>query len=267
MNNQTLAQTPENIKLTQKLEALNLEFLDLYTLHKQMVEDDSVILTALYLERIGRLQLLLLQKQTESSRLKMKIKLVQAAFNRSENPNLVEIEKIINERLEAYYKQIQTESQLLEESKKILSNLYSEEETLKLKEIFRVLCKRLHPDMNPHQSEEEKDLFIKVKAAYDLQRIADLQVILLYLDNANFKKAPELNVNEKQAQIEYLEKNIAVLTEKIELLKQEFPFSVEEFLNDEEQIALRQAAIEEQINGFEEEIEKSMNLLKLMLDE
>jgi hypothetical protein len=42
-------------------------------------------------------------------------------------------------------------------------------DTLKLKETFRVLCKRLHPDLNPNQSEQEKDLFIKVKAAYDLQ--------------------------------------------------------------------------------------------------
>lgn len=51
-----------------------------------MVEDDSVILTALYLEKIGRLQLHLLQKQTEPSRLKMKIKLIQAAYNRGEYP-------------------------------------------------------------------------------------------------------------------------------------------------------------------------------------
>jgi hypothetical protein len=53
--------TAENEELTAKLEALHLEFIDLFTLHKDMVENESVVLTSLYLEKLGRLQLELLE--------------------------------------------------------------------------------------------------------------------------------------------------------------------------------------------------------------
>jgi hypothetical protein len=53
--------TAENEELTAKLEALRLEFIDLFTLHKDMVENESVVLTSLYLEKLGRLQLELLE--------------------------------------------------------------------------------------------------------------------------------------------------------------------------------------------------------------
>ena len=190
MNNDTPAFTKEYEELAGKLEQLQLEFLDLFTRHKDMVENESVLLTSIYLEKLGRLQLELLEKRTEAARLKMKMKLIQAAINRNEQPDLTEIEHKIYARLQNYYAEIAAQSAALDEAKKVLSHLLSEEDTQKLKEIFRVLCKRLHPDLNPHQTEEEKDLFIKVKAAYDLQRISDLQNILLYLDEAGREEKP-----------------------------------------------------------------------------
>jgi len=259
--------TPENQSLLLEIEMLNLEFVDLYTLHKQMVEDDSDILTSLYLQRLGHLQLELLEKQTELSRLNMKIKLIQAAYNKSELPDLPAIEKMLNQKLEDYYKQIEAQSQLIEESKKVLLSLLSEEETQKLREIFRVLCKRLHPDLNPNQSEEEKDLFIKAKAAYDLQKLSELQSMLLYLDNLSTTSPVDLSINEREEQKAFLERNIQILKEKIEKLKQSFPFNIESLITDDEQVGLKQAALQNQILEVEENIAKCKNLLKLMLDE
>ncbi|MDD2284411.1 MAG: hypothetical protein PHQ11_03305 [Paludibacter sp.] len=262
-----LAIIPENESLSRELEVLNLEFLDLYTTHKQLIENDSVILTSLYLAKLGHLQLELLQKKTELSRLSKKIKLIQAAYNRSEYPDLQTIEKILNDELEEYYKQIQFQSQMLEKSKEVLSSLLSEEDTQKLKEIFRLLCKKLHPDLNPHQSELEKDLFIKVKAAYDLQNLFELQSILLYLDNRDVTVPTALSVNEKEQQVSFLKKNIAALKEKIEKLKETFPFNIESLINDDKQIEQKQAELKSQIREVVEDIDKCMQLLKLMLDE
>ena len=76
MTHHSLAITAENENLTIEFTRLHLEFLDLFTRHKEMVEDESVILTSLYLEKLGHLQLELLEKQTEASRLKMKMNLV-----------------------------------------------------------------------------------------------------------------------------------------------------------------------------------------------
>jgi hypothetical protein len=67
MNNNLPSLTQDNEALTAKLEQLHLEFIDLFTRHKDMIENESVILTSLYLEKLGHLQLELLQKQTEAA--------------------------------------------------------------------------------------------------------------------------------------------------------------------------------------------------------
>lgn len=267
MNNNTPAFTTENEELTRKLEQLHLEFLDLFTRHKDMVENESVILTSLYLEKIGHLQLELLEKQTEAARLKMKMNFIQSAINRNEQPDLKAIENEINRRLQNYYAEIAFQSAQLDEAKKVLSHLISEEDALKLKETFRVLCKRLHPDLNPHQTEEEKDLFIKVKAAYDLQKLNDLQNILLYLDDSNKEKLTLISGDEKLERIKHLEINIVALKDKIAQIKQSFPFSMEELIFNEECILQKQVEIRNQIKTFEEETAKYLNIITIMTDE
>ncbi|MDD4490640.1 MAG: hypothetical protein PHD30_09100, partial [Paludibacter sp.] len=125
----------------------------------------------------------------------------------------------------------------------------------------------LHPDLNPNQSEEEKDLFIKAKAAYDLQKLSELQSMLLYLDNLSTTSPVDLSINEREEQKAFLERNIQILKEKIEKLKQSFPFNIESLITDDEQVGLKQAALQNQILEVEENIAKCKNLLKLMLDE
>jgi hypothetical protein len=267
MTNNTPAFTAENEELTRKLEQLHLEFIDIFTRHKDMVENEFAILTALYLEKLGRFQLELLQKQTEAARLKMKMNLLKSAINRNQQPNLIAIENEISRRLQNYYAEIEFKSAQLDEAKKVLSHLISEEDALKLKEIFRVLCKRLHPDLNPHQTEEEKDLFIEVKAAYDLQKLTDLQNILLYLDDSNRERLTLISGDEKLERIKHLERNIKTLNDKIAQIKQSFPFNMEELIFDEERILQKQEEIRNQIKTFEEEIEKYLNIITIMTNE
>jgi hypothetical protein len=169
--------------------------------------------------------------------------------------------------LQNYYSQIQAQSAALEDAKKVLSHLISEEETQILKEIFRVLCKRLHPDLNPNQTEEENDLFIRVKAAYDLQRLSVLQNTLLYLDDPNKEKLLLISSDEKIERIKHLENQIISLRAKIDQLKQSFPFSMEALILDEDYIIQKQEELRIQIKTCEEEIVKYSNIINIMADE
>lgn len=259
--------TDEHKELTTRLEQLRLEFLELFTRHKDMVENESAILTSLYLQKLGHLQLELLQKQTEAARLKMKMNLIQAAINRDEQPNLHAIENLINKQMQDYYAQIEAQAAALNEAREVLSNLIPEEEAAKLKEVFRVLCKKLHPDLNPNQTEEEKDLFVRVKSAYDLNQLGELQKILLYFENSKKEKLPLVSVDEKREQIRHLEENIASLKSKIEQLKQSFPFTIEELIFDEEYILQRQEETKIQIKTSEDEIVKYQTIINIMTDE
>jgi hypothetical protein len=264
MNNYTPAITKENEALTRQLETLQMEFIDLFTSHKYMVENESDILTSLCLEKIGRLQLELLEKRTGASKLNMKIKLIQAAINRNEKPDLVVIEKTLYERLTKYYAEIEAQSAAVEQAGKLLSHLIPVEDSLKLKEVFRLLCKRLHPDLNPHQTEQEKDFFVKMKAAYDLYDLKELQKILLYLDESRIEQLSVIPKAEKIERIHYLTESIASLKDKIACLKTNFPFNMKELIFDEEYVSKKQEEIKQQIRTFEDEIEKYTNIIYLM---
>ncbi len=256
-----------NEELTAKLEQLHIEFLDLYTRHKDMVENESDILTSVYLEKLGHLQLEYLKKQAEATSLKMKMNFIQAAINRDEKPDLIQIENLINKRLRDYYDQIKAQSDALEDAKKLLSHLIPEYEAKKLKEIFRVLCKKLHPDLNPNQSEDEKDLFVKVKTAYELGLLFDLQNILLYLDEYNTDSLLNLTPDNKQTRINHLQKNIDLLKEKINQLNQTFPFNIKDLIFDDQYIVNKRQEIISKIESFEEEISRYSNIINIMIDE
>lgn len=267
MNSQLPAFTAENIELTARLEQLRLEFLELFTRHKDMVENDAALLTSVYLEKLGRFQLELMQKQTEAARLKMKMNLIQAAINRDERPDLLAIEEKLRAQLKSYYEQIEAQAKAIDEAKRLLSVLLPDEETKKLKEVFRVLCKRLHPDLNPNLTDDEKDLFVRVKTAYELQDLAELQKILLYLDGSAKENIKLVSADEKLERIKNLEKNITALNNKISLLKQNFPFNIEDLIFDEKYICQRREEIGSRIKTAEEEIVKYTNIIKIMIDE
>ena len=251
----------------ERLTELRKRFLDLYTKHKFMIENDMLVLNSIYLEKIGHLQLKLLQKQAESARYKMKMMLLQAAVNRNEKPNLEEIEQQVEAKMQSHYARINEQAMAIEAAKHVLSNMMSEEDSRKLKELFRLLCKRLHPDLNPDLTREEMDLFVKVKAAYELKDIAELQGILLYLDGAGSDNPLDLTPEERMARIQRLEKSINELDIKINELRLSFPFNIEEQIMDNNYIAGRQEEINAQCYAVDNDIAQYKEIISLILDE
>lgn len=267
MDHQLPAHTPENEALSKELDLVRKEFLDLYTRHKVMVEDEANVLTSLYYEKLGKYRLELLTKQTEASRLKMKMQLIQAAINRDEQPDLMAIDYELNERLQEYYADIAAQSANIELAQKLLSQMVPEEVTLKLRELFRLLCKKLHPDLNPDQSEERKDLFIKVKAAYDLLDLTELQKILLYLDEAGSEKIVSVPGEEKKRRIEQLKSNIATLKAKIDQLIESFPFNLKQLIFDEMAITAKREEWKELVALAEQDAVKYRQIINIMINE
>lgn len=251
----------------ERLEELRRQFLELYTTHKYMVENDSLILNSIYLEKIGHLQLKLLKKQAEAARYKFKMMLLQAAVNRSERPDLGQIEQQVETKMQNHYARINEQAMAMEAAKHVLSNLMSKEDSGKLKELFRLLCKRLHPDLNPDLTEEEKDLFVKVKTAYDLKNITELQGILLYLDGTGGESLLNLTPQERRERVKRLKNGINELLVKIEELRQSFPFSIEEQIMDDNYIAGRQEEINAQCFAAEKDIAHYKEIISLILDE
>ena len=263
MSKNHLSQTPENEALSIELDKLNAEFLELFSVHKDTT-DNEPILYSLYLNKLGFLTFRLFEKKTEYSKVKMKMELIQAAINRNEKPNFKLIEKKLDAQLSDYYKQIAENADNLEIAKSVLLNLLPPEFVTELKELFHTLCKRLHPDLHPNQTEEDKDLFLKVKAAYDLNNLTELKKILLYLESNKEEPVSLLTSDEKQKRIEYLTNSIHSLKEKIQKLLESFPHNLKELISDDEKIAAEQDTIKNQIRFYEKEIKDYEAFIELM---
>lgn len=259
------AKLPKNEALNRELESLNNEYVDLYTRHRELVDNDTPLLMSKYMERIGYLQVQLLEKRTEASRLNMKIKMIQKVLNRDEEADLEAIEKELDKKLEEYYREIKRQAELLDESKKLLEDLLPEEETEELRTLFRLLCKRLHPDLNPNLTEEEKELFVRVKTAYDLRKLSELQEIYLFLESSEKRGSLDLTVDDKAERVRFLKERINDLKEKIGKLYNWFPLNIEEELKDESWIEEQKQEINIQIKIVEEKIEEYNKMLGILM--
>ncbi len=69
-------------------------------------------------------------------------------------------------------------------------------------------------------------MFIKIKAAYDLQRLSDLQNILLYLDDSNKEKLILISSDEKAERIKHLENQVISLKAKIDITYTKAPMAM-----------------------------------------
>jgi hypothetical protein len=100
-----------------------------------------------------------------------------------------------------------------------------------------------------------------------LHRLGELQDILLYLDDSNKEKLLLISSIEKAERIKHLENQIISLKSKIDQLKQNFPFSIEELILDEDYIVRKKEELRIQIKTSEEEIIKYSDIINIIAGE
>ena len=101
----------------------------------------------------------------------------------------------------------------------------------------------MHPDLHPDQTQEEKELFINAIKAYKNGDVATIRLIYTMKGEATLPKEKEGATKTLYREKERLTKVLAALRDEIVKIRSEFPFTVEEMLNDEEKIVKKQADI------------------------
>lgn len=121
------------------------------------------------------------------------------------------------------------------------------------KEMFRKIVKKLHPDMNPDSTEREKELFNKAVKAYQDGDLVTLQEIYdeVFGDGGDAPADKEMSYNELVELRDKLKNRLEEVKEEIEDIKNSFPYTSKEFLDDEEAVAAKQKELEEQIHRYE----------------
>jgi len=170
-------------------------------------------------------------------------------------------------------------------SKVRLKSLMSQEESKQLQSLYRELVKTLHPDVNENQTEKYKLLWNQTQQAYLNGDIEELKTIKLLLDNTNNDSDDNFQVNGTihpslstdttyKTLIEKLDKNIQLVKEKIfnimeyvKKIKNEFPFTIEDKIEDEKWVNKKNSEIFEKQGIIKSQIKDLKNVIdSIILD-
>ena len=134
-----------------------------------------------------------------------------------------------------------------------------------LKKLYRRIVKRLHPDVNSDQTEAERHLFREATEAYQNDDLDRLREIAAMLDDGieDYENTPEDIAKMRQLRDELKERRDALRSE-IEEIKSSFPYTLKEFLEDDDAVAARQQELAQQLAACEEQAEKLQERIKKM---
>ena len=224
----------------------------LYERRECMITYERVHLTTVYAELIGRLQLEVFETETAVRKLKRTSELIQAQRNRGEKVNMGIINRTVELEFAEQERQLQMQLEELKQARAYLDSPHlCEEESAELKSLYRALMKRLHPDWNPVQTDQEKDLFLRAKAAYNSCDLQELRNILLMCDMQS--NIDSIAPDEMDERIAKLEQSLRDLRQRIDQLNTTFPFTYRDKLKDEAWVAEEQEKLREKIKRLEAE--------------
>ena len=239
---------PETARLIHRLEELKRESARLFNKRDEMLTYEYPQLYSLYLTEIGQLKYEEFSLQTEVKVLSLRIALIQAYINRNQAPDYEVIEERITIEKENYQKILNEKMEDIKAAKEYMSApLMSPEESRELKATYTLLVKKLHPDLNPDQTEREKELFLKTVAAYKTQDLNTLRQILLLQDTDSIETLP---ADTLQDQVEKLEQTLEGIKERIAELESQFPFNHRDKIYNKEWVEEQQMLLRESIQAL-----------------
>lgn len=247
-------------ELLAQLDLLKEEYIKLLNDQDVLINWGKPQLEALYSTRIGTWQVQRLQTQLRIRALKLKLEKVRSCINQDKPVDIASIELEVAASLAEAEARIMMESGKIEKAKELLSHLNTPERSGDLRKLYRELAKQLHPDVNNNLTQEQVQLWHLVKEAYDngdLEKLKAMRVVYEKELAATAETAKTLTPEDLTLRLQVLKEGIKVLQEEILHIKNQFPFTVEKQIKDEEWVAEETTKLQEelkQLNDYEQEL-------------
>lgn len=204
-----------------------------------------------YMLKVGYLEMKVYKADCKLRRIKRKLELIQARINREEEIDLASIESILDAEFEEYQKNIDMLIKNIREAvSKSMCPKLSEEDNKLLRNLYYKIVKALHPDLHPDNTEKQLKFFYRANLAYENGDLVTLKIIWELISNNNLPENSDDSIDQLKESINYYEKMIVKTKEDIEKIKTNYPYTMQDLLNDEEKLNSYKQQLEEEYNTF-----------------
>lgn len=180
-------------------------------------------LEARYQAQLGKFQSELEQVRLDLRRARRSLELRRASHVRGDRIDEVQLERQLDQELWEYRRQLTDQKDKQEAAEQRLRKLRSPETSAAMRSLYRQLVKRLHPDLHPHQSSQQQQLWFEVQMAYQWADWARLETLLAVTDE-EYEDTPE--------ELLRLRTRLSELSQALLQLRDTFPFSLQNQLDD-----------------------------------
>ncbi|MBN9418521.1 hypothetical protein ABS71_22410 [bacterium SCN 62-11] len=199
------------------------ELSDLLFEQQQLLLVQGPNLEARFQSLIGRYQGELEQIQLDLRRARRSLELRRASLVRGESLDLAQLERQLDQELWQYRRRVQDQKDKQEAGEQRLRKLRSAETSAAMRSLYRQLVKRLHPDLHPVQTQQQQQLWFDVQKAYQWGDWERLETLLAVTED-EFEESPE--------ELARLQTRLGQLSLDLRELRQSFPFSLSQQLED-----------------------------------
>ena len=126
------------------------------------------------------------------------------------------------------------------------------EENKELKKLYRKIVKALHPDINPDVSETQVNLFDNAVQAYKSGDLNTLRIIGEMVGNSPLPEQHKDALTQLNEEKERLQNLLKTIRDSIEQIKSEYPYTMKEIIEDEEQIEQKKRELENVLSQYNE---------------
>lgn len=206
-----------------------------------------------YMLKLGSIEYRAYEAQCLSLRLKRKIELIQAKKNRQEKVIIPAIEETLDTEFAEYQKQLDEQIDKMNDAlKRSKAEVLSDEDNKKLKKLYRKIVKALHPDINPDVSEAQVQLFDNAVSAYKNGDLGTLRIIGQMVGNSPLPEQHKDALTQLNEEKERLQNLLKAIRDSIEQIKSEYPYTMKEIIEDEEQTEQKKKELENILSQYNE---------------
>jgi hypothetical protein len=220
-----------------------------------------------YMLTIGKLEYAIFEYQCKILRTKRKIDIIQTFLNREQSYNVDEIEKQLDKEYYEYTEKLLEKQKEIEKARLKNSNYgksLTDEESSELKKLYTLIVKKLHPDINPNTTEEQHSQFIDAVDAYKNANLSELRIIYLLLEKTSVTETTS-SMDKLKTKKELLLNEQEYLLNEIQKIKETFPYTVKDLLQDEAKLQHKVDELSNQLTEYQGQYNNIENRLKTML--